>query len=169
MFPDVLKVAKVLPFYKGGSSQDLNNFRPISLLSIFDKIIEKLMHKRLYEFLEHHNILFENQFGFRKKNSTIYALMEITERIKESIDNGKFGCGIFIDLKKAFDTVNHKILLTKLEHYGIRNELLNWFDSYLTGRKQYVFYNGESSDLRDINCGVPQGSVLGPLISNLHK
>ena len=119
IFPDNLKVAKVLPLHKGGSTQDANNFRPISLLSIFDKIIEKLMHKRLYDFLEQYNILFENQFGFRKNNSTIYALMEITERIKESIDNGKFGCGIFIDLKKAFDTVNHKILLTKLEHYGI--------------------------------------------------
>ena len=164
IFPDILKVAKVLPFHKGGSSQDLNNFRPISLLSIFDKIIEKLMHKRLYEFFEHHNILFENQFGFRKNNSTINALIEITEKIKESIDNGKFGCGIFIDLKKAFDTVNHKILLNKLEHYGIRNESLKWFESYLTGRKQYVYLNGESSNLKDINCGVPQGSVLGPLL-----
>ena len=164
IFPEILKVAKVLPFHKGGSTQDLNNFRPISLLSVFDKIIEKIMHKRLYEFLEYHDILFENQFGFRKKNSTIYALIEITERIKESIDNGKFGCGIFIDLKKAFDTVNHKILLTKLEHYGIRNEIFKWFESYLTGRKQYVFFNGESSDLKEITCGVPQGSVLGPLL-----
>ena len=122
------------------------------------------MHKRLYEFLEQHNILFENQFGFRKNNSTIYALMEITERIKESIDNGKFGCGIFIDLKKAFDTVNHKILLTKQEHYGIRGSILNWFESYLTGRKQYVFFNGISSEVKEITCGVPQGSVLGPLL-----
>ena len=99
VFPDMLKVAKVLPLHKGGSSLDPNNFRPISLLSIFDKIIEKIMHKRLYDFLECHNILFENQFGFRKKNSTVYALMEITEKIKETIDEGKFGCGIFIDLK----------------------------------------------------------------------
>ena len=82
IFSDMLKVAKVLPLHKGGSSQDLNNFRPISLLSIFDKIIEKLMHKRLYDFLEHHDILFENQFGFRKNNSTIHALIEIIEKIK---------------------------------------------------------------------------------------
>ena len=90
--------------------------------------------------------------------------MEITEKIKESIDNKKYGCGIFIDLKKAFDTVNHKILLNKLAHYGIRGVLLKWFETYLTGRRQYVFYNGESSDLRNISCGVPQGSVLGPLL-----
>ena len=105
---------KVIPIHKGGSTQDINNFRPISLLSIFDKIIEKIMHRRLYDFLEHHSILFENQFGFWKNNSTAYALMEITEKIKESIDRGQFGCGIFIDLKKAFDTVNHDILLKNL-------------------------------------------------------
>ena len=168
VFPDILKIAKVIPLHKGGSTLDPNNFRPISLLSIFDKIIEKLMHKRLYEFLERHNILFEKQFGFRKKNSTVHALMEITEKIKESIDHGKFGYGIFIDLKKAFDTVNHKILLTKLEHYGIRGVILTWFTSYLAGRKQFVSFNGESSDLKEIGCGVPQGSVLGPLLFLLY-
>ena len=87
------------------------------------------MHKRLYEFLDEHDILFINQFGFRKKSSTIYALLEITERIRETMDKGKYGCGVFIDLKKAFDTVNHDILLTKLEHYGIRNNILAWFKS----------------------------------------
>ena len=90
--------------------------------------------------------------------------MEITEKIKESIDSGKFGCGIFIDLRKAFDTVNHSILFKKLEHYGVRGMLLEWFISYLTDRKQYVFYNGESSNLKPIPCGVPQGSVFGPLL-----
>ena len=111
IFPDKLKIVKVVPLHKGGSTQDLNNFRPISLLSIFDKIIEKIMHKTLYQLLELHNVLFVNQFGFRKNNPTSYALMEITENIKESIDNGKFGCGICIDLRKAFDTVNHNILI----------------------------------------------------------
>ena len=168
IFPDALKIAKVIPLHKGGSTQDENNFRPISLLSIFDKIIEKLMHKRLYHFLESHEILYKNQFGFRKSNSTIFALIEITERIKESIDNGMYGCGIFIDLKKAFDTVNHKILLSKLEHYGIRDVALKWFESYLSNRKQFVVINGEKSDFKNILCGVPQGSVLGPLLFLLY-
>ena len=164
IFPDVLKVSKVVAIHKGGSTQEVNNFRPISLLSIFDKIIEKLMHKRMYEFFEEHDILYKFQFGFRKKMSTAHSLVEITEEIKESIDNGKYGCGIFIDLKKAFDTVNHRILLTKLEHYGIRGVLLKWFESYLSNRKQYVYHNGIASDMKEITCGVPQGSVLGPLL-----
>ena len=146
----------------------MNNFRPISLISVFDKIIEKIIHSRLYNFLELHNILYENQFGLRKDNSTIYALMQITERVKESIDNGKFGCGIFIDLRKAFGTVNHDILLLKLEHYGVRDNMLNWFKSYLSNRKQYVYLNGVSSDIKEISCGVPQGSVLGPLLFLLY-
>ena len=164
-FPNLLKIVKVIPIHKGGSSQDMNNYRPISLLSIFDKIIEKLMHKRLYKFLEENKILYDKQFGFRKNNSTtIYSLIEITEKIKESIDKGKFGCGIFIDLRKAFDTVNHNILLSKLEHYGIRGVTLEWFKSYLNERFQYVYLNGESSEKKAITCGVPQGSVLGPLL-----
>ena len=146
------------------STEDLNNYRPISLLSIFDKIIEKLMHKRLYSFLDEHNILFNNQFGFRKNNSTSFALIQITEKIKETIDKKKYGCGIFIDLRKAFDTVNHDILLKKLEHYGIRGTALIWFKSYLFNRQQFVFHNGESSRLQCITSGVPQGSVLGPLL-----
>ena len=122
------------------------------------------MHKRLYVFLEERNILFQNQFGFRKNNSTSFALINITEKIKETIDNKKYGCGIFIDLRKAFDTVNHEILLNKLEHYGIRGNALIWFKSYLENRKQYVSLNGECSESKYITCGVPQGSCLGPLL-----
>ena len=168
IFPDALKICKVIPIHKGESTLELNNYRPISLLSIFDKIIEKLMHRRLDSFLNFHNILFDNQFGFRKNNSTSFALIQITERIKETIEKKKFGCGIFIDLRKAFDTVNHEILLSKLDHYGIRGTALLWFKSYLYNRKQYVFHNGESSKQQFINCGVPQGSVLGPLLFLLY-
>ena len=163
-YPDALKISKVIPIHKSGATCNLNNYRPISLLSIFDKIMEKVMHKRLYDFLQKHNILFQNQFGFRKNNSTTSALLQITEKIKESIDNKKYGCGSFIDLSKAFDTVNHEILLRKLEHYGIRGVVLDWFNSYLSNRKQYVYLNGESSQLENITCGVPQGSILGPLL-----
>ena len=123
-----LKLVKVIPIHEGGSTQDLNSFHPISLLSVSDKIIEKIIHSRLYNFLDTH-ILYENQVGFRKYNSNIYALMQITKKIKESIDKGKFGCGIFIDLRYAFDTVNHGILFLRLGHYSIRDNMLNWFKS----------------------------------------
>ena len=164
IFPNLMKIVKVIPIHKGGSTQEVNNYRPISSLSIFDKIIEKIMHKYLYTFLENHDILFQNQFGFRKNNSTVYALAQITETIKESIDKGKYGCGIFIDLRKAFDTVNHGILLKKLEHYGIRENTLDRFQSYLSDRKQFVDIDGKPSELLGTTCGVPQGSVLGPLL-----
>ena len=134
-FPDPLKIVKIIPIHKNGSTQDMNNYRPISLLSVFDKIMEKMTHKRLYHFLEENIILYSKQFGFRKNNSTMNALIKITEKIKESIDKGKYGCGIFID----FDTVNHDILLLKMEHYGVRGSTLQWFKSYLHERKQYIY------------------------------
>ena len=145
-------------------TDDPSNYRPISLLSVFSKILEKIMHKRPYNFLQVNDILHPLQFGFRKKHSTQHTLISMTETIKKSIDNDKFECGIFIDLKKAFDTVNHTNLLKKLEHYGIRGIPLKWFESYVSNRKQYVSVNGCSSEEPTFAHGVLQGSVLGPLL-----
>ena len=164
IFPDQFKIAKVITLHKKESAENPSNYRPISLLSVFSKIFEKIVHKRLYDFLEMNNALHTLQFGFRKKHSTSHTLISMTEKIRNTIDNGRYGCGIFIDLKKAFDTVNHSILLKKMEHYGVRGIPLQWFASYLSNRKQYVSVNGHTSDKLQVTHGVPQGSVLGPLL-----
>ena len=139
-------------------------YRPISLLSIFSKIAEKLMYERLYNLSEIHKILYDLQFGFRAIHSVNHALISMTESIKNSLGNKRFGCVIFLDLQKAFDTVNHQILLDKLEHYGIRGVALKWFRSYLSKRSQYVSANGYSPNQLNVACGVPQEFVLGPLL-----
>ena len=122
------------------------------------------MFNRVYDFLEKKKCIYDLQFGFRQKHSTTHALIEITENIRKALDNKKFACGIFIDLQKAFDTVNHKILTSKLNHYGIRGTANEWFKSYLNNRSQYVSIQGFDSDIETIKHGVPQGSVLGPLL-----
>ena len=122
------------------------------------------MHTRLSKFLENNKCLFSKQFGFRNKHSTTHALIDLTETIRKSLDDNEFACGVFLDIKQAFGTVNHKILLKKLEHYGVRSHAIKWFTSYLTGRKQYTSVNNASSQVVEIFYGVPQGSVLGPLL-----
>ena len=163
-FPEKNKCATVIPIHKNGSAKDVNNYRPISLLSTFSKIMEKLMATRLNNYLELHSIIYPKQYGFRAGFSTTHSLIGTTETINKTIEAKKYGCDTFIDLKKAFDTVNHKILLQKLEHYGIRGNSLCWFESYLTGRMQLVQLNGTDSDIKSIRCDVPQGSVLGPIL-----
>ena len=160
-----LKLSKVIPVFKEkGSILDYNNYRPISLLSNVNKIVELIMHKRLSKFLSKYNCLYDLQFGFRKSHSTTHALMYLTESIRKALDQNHFSCGIFIDLQKAFDTVDHKVLLYKLFHYGIRGIENEWFKSYLSNRTQFVSINGTSSKEYNIDHGVPQGSVLGPLL-----
>lgn len=122
------------------------------------------MHKRLYLFLEKHKVLFDLQFGFRNNHSTEHALISLTEKVREACDSGKIACGVFLDLRKAFDTVNHSILLEKLKHYGIRGVAYEWFQSFLKERMQYVSIQSDTSRTEQIDYGVPQGSVLGPLL-----
>ena len=122
------------------------------------------MYNRLERYLDQNNILYDHQFGFRKSFSTEHALMSITEQIKTNFKKKSFSCGVFVDLEKAFDTVNHSILISKLKHYGLKDPALSWFNSYLSNRSQKVTLNGHTSDSRSISCGVPQGSILGPLL-----
>jgi len=167
-FPSLLKVSCVIPIFKKGSSTDVSNYRPISLLSNIEKILEKLMYSRLYSFLDNHKALYDRQFGFRKSHSTINTLLNIVERIRKSLDEGYLACGVFVDLQKAFDTVDHSILISKLKHYGVRGIANNWFRSYLSGRMQFVSLSHLKSTVKLIKHGVPQGSVLGPLLFLLY-
>ena len=164
VYPDLFKIAKAIPIFKKGSPLEMSNYRPISLLSNLNKMLEKLMFNRIYRFLDKYDCLYKFQFGFRKKYSTNHALIKITETIRKALDDNQFACGIFIDLQKAFDTVNHSILIDKLHHYGIRNIANTWFKSYLSNRSQFVSIQGFDSKLIPIIHGVPQGSVLGPLL-----
>ena len=167
-YPDALKIAKVIPIYKKGEHTDINNYRPISILTHLNKIFETIICSQMKSFLDKHNIFYKYQYGFREKHSTDQALIEIVDGIKLSIDTSKLAGGIFVDLTKAFDTVNHKILLEKLRHLGVRGIPNKLLESYLTNRYQYVQINDNKSSLRSINCGVPQGSVLGPLLFILY-
>ena len=130
--------------------------------------VEKLMYRKLYTFLNNKNIIYDLQFGFRQQYSTSHALINITENIRKALHDGNIGCGVFADLQKAFDTVDHQILLAKLNHYGILGVSNEWFKSYLSNRNQYVSINGYESSLAVINCGVPQGSALAPLLFLLY-
>ena len=164
--PSKLKVARVTPVYKMGHRTVKSNYRLISLLSVFNKILEKLVYSRLLKFLDKYEILFNGQFGFRSNHPTTHAILHIifVDKTPKARETRHSSCGIFLDLSKAFDIVNHDILLKNLQHYGIRGLAYNWFSSYLSNRKQFFSIGNDASELSFVTCGVPQGSVLGPLL-----
>ena len=164
IFPDKLKVAKIKPLYKKGDTSNFNNYRPISLLPSISKIFEKVIFQQTYSYFEQNNLLYTSQYGFRKGHSTEYAALELADRIIQQMDENKTPINIYLDLSKAFDTLNHSILIHKLKFYGINGTAIHLFKSYLSNRKQYVEYENNTSDTLLITTGVPQGSVLGPLL-----
>ena len=145
-----------------------SNYRPVSVLPVLSKILERLMYNRLILYINHHGLLYEYQFGFQKGKSTHMVLITLIDKITEAMDQGELVIGIFLDFSKAFDSVDHGILLQKLELYGVQDIALKWFDSYLSNRLQYVTYNNAKSDKENAKCGVPQGSILGPLLFLLY-
>ena len=158
-----MKIARIVPLFKSGDPSLFNNYRPVSVLPIFSKILEKIVYNRLVKYLDKYKVLNIFQFGFRKNHSASMALIYICDKIVKAIENGEYVIGLFLDFSKAFDTVNLNILLDKLCFYGIRGNMLNWFRSYLMGREQFVRYNEHESARKQVTCGVPQGSKLGPI------
>ena len=164
IFPDIFKTAEVVPIYKSGSKSTISNHRPICLLCPFSKLLEKCIYTRINNFFNTHKLLYDSQFGFRNNCSTENAVLQLHNELLENISKKKISCSIFVDLKKAFDTVNHNILLQKLQKYGIRGIALKLLTNYLSNRNQYTIINGQKSQLKSITHGVPQGSTLGPLL-----
>ena len=169
VFSDELKVAKVIPLFKNGNKSHMSNYRPISILPILSKIFEKLIYKRFYNFFEDNAIIYNCQFGFRQSHSTVHAIQTAINSVVTSLNGSYHTMGIFIDFSKAFDTIQHSILLKKLEHYGIGGVALDLITNCLCNRKQYVHYDNQCcSTLSDITVSVPQGSVLGPLLFTIY-
>ncbi|KAI3384258.1 hypothetical protein SNEBB_000914 [Seison nebaliae] len=164
VFPACLKLARITPIFKAGDRSTVSNYRPISSLPWLSKVYEKCIAVRMVDYLEENSLLARNQFGFRHDRSTQDALIAFTEALYSALDNKKHFASVFVDLQKAFDTVNHSILLRKLSYYGFRGNVLALFKSYLSDRQQYVQLNANSSNICQIKVGVPQGSILGPIL-----
>ena len=168
IFPEVLKSGKITPIFKKGSPEDMGNYRPVSTLPIFGKLFEKIIYSRIYSFAQSQGIINPNQFGFRRSHSTSHAVNYSVKIIDDALQEQKHVLGIFVDLSKAFDTIDHDTLLVKLNRYGIRGQAQNLIKSYLSRRTQYTEVLDEKSDSLTIKYGVPQGSVLGPLLFLLY-
>ena len=166
--PSQLKIAKVIPIYKKDDAQVFSNYRPVSVLPCFSKVMERLIFNRCMNYIDKNNILNDKQFGFRSNHSTYMAIIDLVDKITNAVEKNESTLGIFLDLSKAFDTIDHNILLYKLEYYGFRGIVQKWFKSYLQNRKQFVKYQSCDSEFKNIKCGVPQGSILGPLLFILY-
>ena len=171
IFPERLKIAKVIPIYKKDDAKMFENYRPISILPAISKILEKTIFNQLHDYFQDNKLYCKNQYGFRRNHSTEYAALELIDRVILDMDKSEIPFSIFIDLSKAFDTLDHNILINKLQYYGIKDTALDLFQSYLSNRRQYVQIGNNKSDTTAITTGVPQGSILGPqlFIKRYHK
>ena len=170
VFPDTMKIAEVVPLYKGKSRYEVENYRPISLLLTISKLLEKLIYSRVYDFLISSNQLYESQYSFRRNHACEHAVGEFISKVVKNCQLGNVTVGVFLDLSKAFDTLEHSVIYKKLERYSIRGNALNWFKSYLSNRKLRTKFRTAASStetrssLYDVDYGTPQSSCLGPLI-----
>ena len=163
VFPDSLKVSKIIPLFKKGDSSLLSNYRPISLLPTISKIFERILYNQLYEYFDNNHLLAEQQYRFRSNHSTEYAAVKLVDHISKEMESCNTPAALYIDLSKAFDTLSFDILLYKLNHYGIKDNAFKLLKSYLTDRQQFVVFNNHNSETSIIKTGVPQGSISGPL------
>ena len=164
IFPEEWKCSKVVPLFKEGDRKDLNNYRPISIIPVVAKVFERIIYDQVNTFLVDNGLLSNSQSGFRHRHSTTTALLEATNEWAYNIERGNVNAVVFLDLKKAFDTVDHRILISKLHAYGIQGVASDWFKSYLSNCMQKCSVNGFLSHNQTLHCGVPQGTILGPLL-----
>jgi hypothetical protein len=164
IFPTQCKLPKVIPVFKSGSKDSFNNYRLKSLLTCFSKILEKCINIRLLAFLKRNQVFYDKQFGLRENYSTVHAVTDFLINLNEAIEHKEIMIGLFLDLRKAFDSIDHEILFKKLYYYGIRGLPLMLFKSYMNERYQYTIFNSEQSEILPITCCVPQGSILGPIL-----